>query len=330
MAETIISVKNLNKDFLVKRKESGFGGAIRTLLNPKFEKVSAINDISFEVSKGEIIAFIGPNGAGKSTTIKVLTGILYPTSGKVSVLGMTPWEKRQTLAFKIGSVFGQRPQLWYHLPPQDTFDLFAKIYEVDPKDYHERLDFLISAFEIQDFLTIPVRKLSLGQRMRSEIVASLIHNPEVLFLDEPTIGLDIIAKQSIREVLRKINREHKTTIFLTSHDVADIEALCERTVIINHGQIIFDDQTENLRKQYLSTKVIKADFETPISDFNPKFGKILNKSKFSITIEIDAKKDSVNELLDIFLSKYKVADLVITDTPLEEIISSIYLEAKHD
>lgn len=326
--DKVISVKNLNKVFSLKRKSEGFGGSWRSLYHPQYDSVKAIDDVSFEVNRGEILAFIGPNGAGKSTTIKVLTGILYPSSGKVSVLGMTPWTKRQTLAYRIGSVFGQRPQLWYHLPPKDTFNLFAKIYEVDELDLKKRLSFLIEAFEIEPFLNVPVRKLSLGQRMRSEVVASLLHKPEILFLDEPTIGLDIIGKQTIRDVLRQINKEDKTTIFLTSHDVADIEAICDRTVIVNHGQIIYDGLTDDLRKKYLANKVIKIDFENPIGDIDLKVGKILHKSKYSLEVELDSKEAKIDEFLATMIKKYNVADLSITDTPLEEIISTIYKEHK--
>lgn len=326
--EQVITVRNLNKEFQVKRKGRGFKESFKSLFNPRFEKVKAIDNISFEVGQGEILAFIGPNGAGKSTTIKVLTGILYPTGGKVSVLGLTPWEQRQTLAFKIGSVFGQRPQLWYHLPAGDTFELFSKIYELERSEYKKRVEFLIEAFEVEDFLDIPVRKLSLGQRMRCEIVASLLHNPEILFLDEPTIGLDVVGKQTIRDVLLALNKENKTTIFLTSHDVTDIEAICERTIIINHGQIIFDGDTNKLKKKYLANKVLKFEVEESLEGLSLPYGEILEKTKYSVTIEIDSERRSVNELLNLFLKRYKVIDVSITDTPLEEIISKIYLEEK--
>ena len=192
------------------------------------------------------MAFIGPNGAGKSTTIKMLTGILHPTSGEATVLGLTPWKDRERLSYKIGSVFGQKSQLWYHLPPIDTFNLLGKIYEMDQSEQIKRRDFLVETFEIGDLMKTPVRKLSLGQRMRCEIAASLLHKPEVIFLDEPTIGLDVVARQNVRQTLKQWNDQEKATIFLTSHDVGDIEYLAGRVVIINHGQIVLDDQVKTL------------------------------------------------------------------------------------
>ena len=225
MTDPIIQVENLSKTFQIKQKQSGFFGGVKALWNPNYKIVKAVDNISFSVNEGEIVAFIGPNGAGKSTTIKMLTGILFPSSGIISVLGYNPQHQRLKLAYHIGSVFGQKPQLWYHLPPQDTYNLFSRIYELDQRKFKERLDYLVDAFEIEDLLKTPVRKMSLGQRMRCEIVASLLHRPKIIFLDEPTIGLDVVAKQRIREVIKHLNETEKVTIFLTSHDAGDVEAL---------------------------------------------------------------------------------------------------------
>lgn len=271
-----------------------------------------------------MLAFIGPNGAGKSTTIKMLTGILFPTSGSAKVLGLIPWEKRKELSFKIGSVFGQKPQLWYHLPAIDTFNLFSKIYELDKEEYEERLNYLVKVFEIKDILNTPVRKLSLGQRMRCEVVASLLHKPKIIFLDEPTIGLDIVAKQNMRELIKKLNEKEKVTIFLTSHDTQDIEHLCKRIIIVNHGRIIYDGSISDLNKKFLRNKVISIKFEEPIKKFEMEGVNILKLNKYNIDLELDITKKPIQELIDFIIKKYKVVDINISDPPIEEIISLIY------
>jgi len=231
----IITVRDLRKTFQTKRKQPGLVGSLKAVVKPELQTVEAVKGISFELEPGELLAFIGPNGAGKSTTIKMLTGILYPSSGQASVLGLTPWKDRRKLAYRIGSVFGQKPQLWYHLPPADTFHLFARIYELDEAAFKERLSFLVEAFDIGDLLHTPVRKLSLGQRMKCEIAASLLHRPQVIFLDEPTIGLDVVAKQQIRDTIKLLHERDGATIFLTSHDAGDMESLCKRVIVVNYG-----------------------------------------------------------------------------------------------
>ncbi len=243
----IIEVKNLNKRFTVKQKEKGIKGSIKSIIKPKYKKIKAVNNISFTVEKGEMLAFIGPNGAGKSTTIKLLTGILYPTSGEIMVNGINPARQREKLAYKIGTVFGQKEQLWTHLTPYDNFKFFGAIYDIANDEIEDRIEELSNTFELQEFINTPVRNLSLGQRIRCEMVAALIHKPEILFLDEPTIGLDPVVKQNIRKLIKKMNKELGTTIFLTSHDVGDIEKLCKRVIIVNKGKIIMDDTMKNLK-----------------------------------------------------------------------------------
>ncbi len=243
----IIEVKNLNKRFTVKQKEKGIKGSIKSIIKPKYKKIKAVNNISFTVEKGEMLAFIGPNGAGKSTTIKMLTGILYPTSGEIMVNGINPAKQRKKLAYKIGTVFGQKEQLWTHLTPYDNFKFFGAIYDIPNDEIEDRIEELSNTFELQEFINTPVRNLSLGQRIRCEMVAALIHKPEILFLDEPTIGLDPVVKKNIRNLIKKMNKELGTTIFLTSHDVGDIEKLCKRVIIINKGKIIMDDTMQNLK-----------------------------------------------------------------------------------
>jgi len=215
----IIEVDNLTKTFSSRERAAGISGSLRSLVAPRYRVREAVKHIGFSLDAGEVLAFIGPNGAGKSTTIKMLTGILYPTAGTAYVLGMTPWQQRRELAYSISSVFGQKSQLWYHLPPQDTFNLLAHIYELEPQEYRKRRDFLIDVFDIGEHMRTPTRKLSLGERMRCELAAALLHKPRVVFLDEPTIGLDVIAKQRIRELIGQLNREEGLSVLLTSHDV---------------------------------------------------------------------------------------------------------------
>lgn len=236
-----IEVENLRKVYEVHRRRGLFA-------RDKSEVVS-VDSVSFSVPEGQALAFVGPNGAGKSTTIRMLTGILTPSSGHARVLGFTPWKDRSKMAFHIGAVFGQRSQLWYHLPAGDTFDLLARIYNLDPADYRKRRSELVERFELGPLLDVPVRKLSLGQRMRAEVAASLLHKPKLLMLDEPTIGLDINARHHLRELIRDWNRNEGLTVFLTSHDTGDIESVAERVIIINHGRLVLDDTVDNLRNR---------------------------------------------------------------------------------
>ncbi len=325
----IIEVENLQKTFKTKQKESGFKGGFQSVLKPQYKIIDAVKNITFSAKKGEIIGFIGPNGAGKSTTIKMLTGILFPTSGHIKVLGKVPSENRQSLAYEIGSVFGQKSQLWFHLPPQDSYNLFARIYELDQSAYLERLSFLIDSFEIGDLLKTPVRKLSLGQRMRCEIVASLLHRPKIIFLDEPTIGLDVIAKQQIRDVIKYFNEKEDVTIFLTSHDAGDIEALAHRTIVINFGEIVFDDSTDQFKKNYIKSKAIELFTSNEIKNFDFHGGKILSQTKFSLKIELDTAANSIDKLLDYAIKNYDIKDINISDPSMEEIITAIYKETRH-
>jgi len=326
MSSPIIEVQNLRKTFQLKQKQAGFFGGFKNLFSSHYKQAHAVDDLSFSVNEGELVAFIGPNGAGKSTTIKMLTGILFPTSGSVNVLGFNPSKQRQQLAFHIGSVFGQKPQLWYHLPPQDTYDLFARIYELKEEDYQERLKYLVEMFEIGDLLNTQVRKLSLGQRMRCEIVASLLHRPKIIFLDEPTIGLDVIAKQTIREVIKTLNEKEKVTIFLTSHDAGDIESLAKRTVVINHGKIVFDDNTEKFKSTYINKKLVEIISADPIKNFRFPQGQIIEKTTYQVKIELDTSKSSIEKLLEYAVENFQIQDINISDPPMEEIIATIYRE----
>ena len=323
----IIEVKNLNKQFKIKEKDKGIKGSIKSIIKPKYRTINAVNDISFTVEKGEILAFIGPNGAGKSTTIKMLTGILYPTSGEIIVNGINPSEERKKLAYKIGTVFGQKEQLWMHLTPYDNFKFFGAIYDIPKKEVEDTIEELTNTFELSEFINTPVRNLSLGQRIRCEIVASLIHKPEILFLDEPTIGLDPVVKENIKKLIKKMNKELGTTIFLTSHDIGDIEKLCKRVIIVNKGKIIMDDKMNNLKYHYLDKKIIEVKLKEKINLQNEDGIIVIKDKGNNLKVEIDCKKKGVADVIKL-LDTDKIIDINISNIPLEDIITSIYKEAK--
>ena len=321
----VITVKNLSKSFKVKIKEKGLKGSLKSLIKPNYKTIKAVKNISFSVEKGEIIAFIGPNGAGKSTSIKMMTGILFPEKGKIDVLGLDPTKDRKHLAYKIGCVFGQKEQLWTHLTPYDNFKFFGAIYDIPDSRVEKKINELKELFELDEFINTPVRNLSLGQRIRCEIVASLIHEPKILFLDEPTIGLDPVVKENIRVLIKRMNKEFKTTIVLTSHDVSDIEKLCKRVIIVNKGKIVLDDSMENLKYHYLNKKIIDAKMKEKINLEDEEGITILKDKGYNLKIEVDTKKKSISDALKI-LNPDKIVDINISNVPLEDIISDIYKE----
>lgn len=322
---TAIQVRNLHKTFQTKRKAGGFGGSLRALWKPDLHPVEAVREISFAMEQGELLGFIGPNGAGKSTTIKILTGILHPTGGEASVLGFVPWQERQKLAYQIGTVFGQRPQLWYHLPAVDTFYLFGKIYEMEEKALRQRIGYLSEAFEIEHLLETPVRKLSLGQRMRCEVAASLLHKPRLLLLDEPSIGLDVVAKQRIRETIRRMNEEEGVGVLLTSHDAGDIEALCKRVIIINHGEIIYQDKVSALKRRYLTSKQVDVRYSNALE---PGFAipgvEMLKVGAFGAKLRFDVRETPVEQVMSALAAAGSLVDVTVSDPSLEEVIRTIY------
>lgn len=318
-----IQVYDLKKDFKVKLKQPGLKGSLQSLYAPEYKVVEAVKGVTFNVEQGETVAFIGPNGAGKSTSIKMMTGILHPTAGKMEVLGLDPIKYRKKLAFRIGSVFGQKSQLWFHLPPLDTFMLLGKIYEIPDNQLKKRVKDLIDIFEIDDLMHTPVRKLSLGQRIRCEIAASLLHKPEIIFLDEPTIGLDVVVKQKIRDLIKTVNKEEGTTIFLTSHDAGDIEQLCKRVMIINHGEMVLDETVKNLKYNYLAKKLVSIKYTSPVV-LEKDYGHVIKNKGYAIKIEVDTKRDSIEGVISELMKLGEVVDITIQDAPLEEIISDIY------
>lgn len=318
-----IEVKNLSKTFKVKQKEKGIVGSLKSLFKPRYKEKKAVDKISFSVEKGEILAFIGPNGAGKSTTIKMLTGILFPSSGEVLIMGINPQKQRKELAYKIGTVFGQKEQLWIHLTPYDNFKFFGAIYDIPESVVEKRILEYKDIFELEEFINTPVCGLSLGQRMICEIVASLIHEPEILFLDEPTIGLDPVVKEKIRVFIKRLNKEKKTTIFLTSHDVGDIEKLCKRVIIVNNGKIVLDDSMENLKYHYLNKKIVEAKMNTKINLDDVNGITILKDKDYNLKLEVDLIEKSISDAIKL-LDPDKIIDINISNVPLETIISNIY------
>jgi ABC-2 type transport system ATP-binding protein len=320
-----IEVTNLQKTFQTKRKAAGMSGSMRSLLRPEYSSVHAVRLLTFQMEAGELLGFIGPNGAGKSTTIKILTGILHPTGGEAKVLGYVPWTQRRELAYHIGTVFGQRPQLWYHLPAIDTFMLFGKIYEMDDRDTQMRIHKIAEAFEIQDLLETPVRKLSLGQRMRCEVAASLLHRPKLILLDEPSIGLDVVAKQHIRDAIREMARLENVGVLLTSHDAGDLEALCKRVIIVNHGQIVYEDKVSNLKRKFLTSKLVEVRYAAEVSkSFKVEGTEMIKVGQYGVKLRFDTHATPVEKVLAHLTDAGSVVDITISDPPLEEVIAKIY------
>ena len=319
----VIEAEALSKNFRGKHKEKGMRGSIRAVFHPQTEEIRAVDRVSFGVEEGEVLAFIGPNGAGKSTTIKMLTGILYPDGGRVEVLGIDPVKKRKQLAYQIGTVFGQKEQLWTHLTPYDNFCFFGAIYDLSGREAERRIAELTEIFELGDFINTPVRSLSLGQRIRCEIVASLIHKPKVLFLDEPTIGLDPVVKENIRMLIRQMNKELHTTIFLTSHDIGDIEKLCRRIVIVNSGQIVMDDSMEHLKYHYLNRKIVEVKLQEEAALPKTEGITILKQKGSRVRLEVDTSVIKINDALRSIDAEH-VEDINISNIPLENIIMEIY------
>jgi ABC-2 type transport system ATP-binding protein len=306
-----IAVRGLTKVFVTGR------GRVR-------KRIEAVRDISFDVERGERVAYIGPNGAGKSTSIKILTGILHPTEGEASVLGVVPWTDRKRLAARIGTLFGQRSQLWFELTPRQSYRMLAAIYGLDEQRERARIGELAELLEAADLFDQPVRSLSLGQRMRCELAACMLHEPEVLFLDEPTIGLDLLAKQRFRELLVRLNEERDTTIFLTSHDVADIEHVARRAIVINHGAVIYDDEVAAMRRSLLATKLVEVGLGEPRPPLVLDGITVVEHSTTTMKLIVDTTTTPIRFVLDALLDGHAVADISVVDPPLEQVIAEIY------
>ncbi|BDG33433.1 ABC transporter ATP-binding protein [Parageobacillus thermoglucosidasius] len=326
-----IEVENLRKEFKSYSSRSGLVGAFRDLFTRNYKIIRAVNDISFTVKQGEMVGYIGENGAGKSTTIKMLTGILTPTSGKVIVNGMNPHKEREAFVRTIGVVFGQRSQLWWDIAVQESFRLLKKVYRVSDKDYNEHMNHVIETLDIGPLLDKPVRKLSLGQRMRCELAAALIHNPPLLFLDEPTIGLDVLVKLKIRQFLKEINEKYNTTILLTTHDISDIEALCERVIMLDEGKIIYDGSLQKLKETWGEGKQIQFTFVSEMSldtlkELTDGLQVTWKQGEQANVWTAHAPSVLLPEVISRVVNRYSIQDLNINEISTEEIIRNIYEE----
>jgi ABC-2 type transport system ATP-binding protein len=287
-------------------------------------QVEAVRDVSFSIGSGERVAYIGPNGAGKSTSIKILTGILHASAGDVRVLGLVPWRERRKLTRRIGTLFGQRSQLWFELTPRQSIRMLAAIHGLDRAREAARVGALTELLDAADLFDVPVRNLSLGQRMRCELAACMLHEPDILFLDEPTIGLDLLAKQRFRDLLVRLNAEAGTTIFLTSHDVADVEAVAQRVIVMNHGAVIYDDAVAAMRRTLLATKLIDVGLAEPAEMLVLDGVRVVEHTNALARLEVDTRRRPVREVLDAVLDSWAVADISVVDPPLEQVIAEIY------
>jgi len=320
-----IDVKGLTKNFDISESGKGFSGKLKALFHRKRKIVTAVDNIDFEIKRGEFVGYVGENGAGKSTTIKMLTGILVPSSGSAEVNGIIPYKDRKKNAAKIGVVFGQRTQLWWDLPVRESFDLLRVIFRVSQSNFNSQMKKLDKVLGLNSLMDMPVRKLSLGQRMRCDIAASLVHNPPVLFLDEPTIGLDVLAKESIRNFLAEINREEGTTIILTTHDMNDIEHLCKRLIILEEGKIVYDGETELLKRKFVHEKVLEVEFH---DDGNVIQGipgvTVVREQGCKKWLTFDNDNFGIGEVIGTIASRYKIKDISVNEPSVESIIRNIY------
>lgn len=322
-----ICVDRLSKTYKVYRKSEGLLAAVRGLFHREYKTVEAVREVSFEIEQGEMVAFLGPNGAGKTTTLKLLSGLIYPTSGTATVLGYVPWNRENAYRRRFSLVMGQKNQLWWDLPAQESFALHKEIYRIEPDQFTRRLDELTSLLEVQKLISQPVRELSLGERMRMELIAALLHSPEVLLLDEPTIGLDVVSQRKVQEFLKFYQAEQKITVILTSHYMKDVEALCRRAVIINEGEIKHDGPLEEIVERFSQHKVIQLQFagnEVP-SDLT-RFGRVFDEHPPRVKLEIPRKE--IRHVLTSLLTTYNLDDVAVQDRPLEEVIAELFAETR--
>ena len=319
-----IRVSHLGKSFQVSKRGSGMKAAIKQFFKKEYETVQALRDVSFHINSGELVGYIGPNGAGKSTTVKIMSGILTPSEGSSEVDGLTPYKDRKEHVKNIGVVFGQRSQLWWDVPVIDSFELLKDIYKIPEDNYESMKNRLIHKLQLADFMNTPVRQLSLGQRMRCELAASLLHNPPVLFLDEPTIGLDAISKLAVRDFIKEINTEFGTTVILTTHDMDDIEALCTRIIVIGKGQILYDGHMQGLREMVTTERKLIVDFSSEVRRPELDDARLIETDGMKATFYFDPTKVKASELIKICASKYEVEDVLVHPVSIEEIIAKLY------
>ena len=323
----IISVKNLSKTFKKPIREDGLRGMIKAIFSRKYEEVHAVDGISFDIKEGEIVGYIGANGAGKSTTIKMMCGILHPTGGSVTVDGMDFEKNRQKINRRMGVVFGQKTQLWWDIPLIETFKILKSIYEVSDEEYNERFEYLCDLLDMRPFLTQTVRSLSLGQRMRADFAAALIHSPKIVYLDEPTIGLDVLVKDKIRGAIKELNKKFRTTVILTTHDMKDIEELCNRIIIIDKGKILYDGSLEDIKYSFGNTKTVFIPTNTEINEdeLTKKYpGVILEKSEEIQAIKFSLNDVDLDDMLLYLINTYHIKDFKIEDISIEDITKQLY------
>jgi ABC-2 type transport system ATP-binding protein len=322
----IIAISNLTKQFKIFKHHPGIFGAVRNLFYRQHLTINAVDKISFNILPGEMVGYIGPNGAGKSTTIKMLTGLLVPTSGDIIVNGFVPWKDRKDYVAKIGAVFGQRTTLWWDLPVIESLDLLQFIYKIPSDQYARNLDEFRQVLEIDSFLNTPVRSLSLGQRMRADICAAFLHNPDILFLDEPTIGLDVVAKERIRTFIQHVNQERNTTVILTTHDLSDVEKLCERVLIIDHGRLLYDGHLNSLKNRFGGNREIVVDYSEVYEKPEIDGADLINYQGNRVTYHFKRDDLTASELIGRISAKYRIRDLEVREPEIEATIRRIYEE----
>lgn len=321
----MIELNNISKTFKIARRNPGFKEAARAFFHKEYEYIKALDNISFKISEGEMVGYIGPNGAGKSSTIKIMSGILNPDRGTCLINGRTPWKDRINHVREIGVVFGQRSQLWWDVPVIDSFELLKDIYKIDDREYKKNLDDLIDLLNLDAIVRTPTRQLSLGQRMRCEIAASLLHSPKILFLDEPTIGLDAVSKIAVREFIRHINQERKTTLILTTHDMQDIEALTKRIILIGRGRILLDGNLDSLKKKYAKHKTITVEYRRGKFDIYDKI-RLVENTKNRLIVAIDTGEISVSRALSHLSQSLDITDISVSSPSAEEMVVAMYKE----
>jgi ABC-2 type transport system ATP-binding protein len=322
---SVIEVSNLTKAFRTYKKQPGFSGAVKGLFHRQYEQTLAVNEVSFKIEPGELVGFLGPNGAGKTTTLKMLAGLLFPTSGSAKVLGHTPWERHDDYRRQFALILGQKNQLWWDLPARESLELNAKIYGIPKERFEKTVGEMTELLNVKEKLNVSVRELSLGERMKMELIASLLHQPKVLFLDEPTIGLDVTSQKTVRDFIRRHNAEHKTTILLTSHYMADIQELCQRVIIIDHGKIFFDGKLNEIVDRFADFKLITIQCENadkyPAEKLLP-YGEVVEKTSTAITLKV--KRDRVIPVCKAMLDELPVSDIDIQEVPIEDVIRQIF------
>lgn len=323
----IIQVKDLSKEYKIVRRDSGIKNAFKSFIKREYRIVRAVDKVSFSIKKGEIVGYIGPNGAGKSTTIKMLSGILKPDEGIINIMGMDPTVDRIKYVKEIGVVFGQKSQLWWDIPAEDSFDLLKDIYKIPDDEYEKNKQELVEILHLEEIIKSPVRQLSLGERMKCELVASLLHSPKILFLDEPTIGLDAISKVIVRDFIKKINKLKKITVILTTHDMADIESLTDRLIMIGHGKKLYDGSVKDIKKKYSNEKIVEVIYEGILKDkiVNDKID-ILEESQGLIRMKIDTRRIMVSDIVRKYSEVCEIKDINVIETGIDDIIYKLYKE----